>query len=205
MTHQILTTARFPVECPSNPARPKAVHSDPRDDIVKHLGPMRAFALSLIRDRARADDLVQDSVVKAWTTIGKLEPGSNMRVWLFTILRNSFLSERRKTAGEIVGDCARGERIEVEPDQDGIFAPADFRRAFDTLPDEQREALILVGAEGFSYQEAAAICGCSIGTVKSRADRGRHRLAVILSIEQGESLGIADRANVSAIGANSWA
>jgi RNA polymerase sigma-70 factor (ECF subfamily) len=155
---------------------------NPRNGIVKHLGPMRAFAMSLTRDRARADDIVEDTIVKAWTNIEKFEVGTNMRAWLFTILRNTFYTERRKAAREVAdSDGTFSERLAVRPDHDGVLVLADFRRAFDTFPSVQREALVLVGAEGFSHQQAAAMCGCAIGTIKSRTNRGRQRLAVILS------------------------
>lgn len=181
----------FPVEdLPAILTRPKAPAGDPRDDIGKHLRPMRAFARSLTRDRAHADDLVQDTVVKAWTNIDSFEPGTNMRAWLFTLLRNNYYSGRRKTAREIAGDDGGiGERRAAKPDHDGVLELADFRRAFDALSDVQREALVLVEAAGFSHQEAAAMCGCAIGAIKRRANRGRRRLAVILSRERADATG----------------
>jgi RNA polymerase sigma-70 factor, ECF subfamily len=190
----------------SGSSRRQATAIDPRDEIVVHLQPMRAFAMSLTRERARADDVVQDTVLKAWSNIDKFEPGTNMRAWLFTILRNTFYSERRKAAREVADhDGTMSERMAVKPDHDGKLALSDFRRAFATLPDVQREALILVGAEGFSYEETAAMCGCAIGTIKSRANRGRRRLAVLLSIEDGEFVGITDHTTMAVIGRNPWA
>ena len=206
MAGQTTTMPRSAEKFCAIPARLKSPSVDPRQEIVMHLRPMRAFATSLTRDRTRADDIVQDTVVKAWTNIDKFEPGTNMRAWLFTILRNTFYSERRKAARETADhDGTMSERMAVRPDHDGRLALADFRRAFDTLPDNQREALILVGAEGVSYEETAAMCGCAIGTIKSRANRGRRRLAVILSIEEGEALGITDHATMAVIGRNPWA
>jgi RNA polymerase sigma-70 factor, ECF subfamily len=195
-----------PAKALSRSSRRPAAAINPRDEIVVHLRPMRAFAMSLTRDRARADDVVQDTVLKAWSNIDKFEPGTNMRAWLFTILRNTFYSERRKAAREVADhDGTMSERMAVKPDHDGKLALSDFRRAFATLPDVQREALILVGAEGFSYEETAAMCGCAIGTIKSRANRGRRRLAVLLSIEDGEFVGIADHTTLAVIGRNPWA
>ena len=187
-------------------AKPRPSASDPREEIVTHLRPMRAFAMSLTRDRARADDVVQDTVLKAWSNIEKFEPGTNMRAWLFTILRNTFYSERRQAAREVGDpDGTMSERMAVRPDHDGRLALADFRRAFEALPDVQREALILVGAEGFSYEEAAAMCGCAVGTIKSRANRGRRQLAVLLQMEEGDQTAIVDHATMAVIGRNPWA
>jgi RNA polymerase sigma-70 factor, ECF subfamily len=176
---------------------------DPRDEIVTHLKPMRAFALSLTRDMSRADDLVQDTVVKAWTNIDKFEPGTNMRAWLFTILRNTFYSERRKARREVAdAEGVLTEQIAEKPSHDGRLALADFRRAFEKLPDEQREALVLVGAEGFSYEDAAAMCGCAVGTIKSRANRGRRKLAVLLQLDEGEAMEMTDQATLAVIARN---
>ncbi len=176
---------------------------DPRDEIVTHLKPMRAFALSLTRDMARADDLVQDTVVKAWTNIDKFTVGTNMRAWLFTILRNTFYSERRKAKREVADvDGAMTERMSEKPAHDGRLALTDFRRAFEQLPAEQREALILVGAQGFAYEEAARMCDCAVGTVKSRANRGRKRLAEMLGMREDEAMELTDQATVAVISRN---
>ena len=178
-------------------------HLDPRDEIVLHLKPMRAFALSLTRDMSRADDLVQDTVVKAWTNIEKFEPGTNMRAWLFTILRNTFYSERRKARREVAdSEGVLTEQIAEKPTHDGRLALADFRRAFEKLPDEQREALILVGAEGFSYEDAAAMCACAVGTIKSRANRGRRKLAELLQLDEHEAMEMTDQATLAVIARN---
>ena len=205
MVLQAPQTINSVIELPRAPVRPRPPPSDPREEIVTHLRPLRAFAMSLTRDRARADDVVQDTVLKAWSNIEKFEPGTNMRAWLFTILRNTFYSERRKAAREVGDhDGTMSERMAVRPDHDGRLALADFRRAFEALPDVQREALILVGAEGFSYEEAAAMCGCAVGTIKSRANRGRRQLAVLLQMEEGDQAAIADHATMAVIGRNPW-
>ncbi len=178
-------------------------HLDPRDEIITHLKPMRAFALSLTRDMARADDLVQDTVVKAWTNIDKFTVGTNMRAWLFTILRNTFYSERRKAKREVADvDGAMTERMSVKPAHDGHLALTDFRRAFEQLSAEQREALILVGAQGFAYEEAAKMCNCAVGTVKSRANRGRKRLAELLHMHEDEAMELTDQATIAVISRN---
>ena len=176
---------------------------DPRSELVDHLPALRAFALSLTREGAAADDLVQDTIVKAWTHIDKFQPGTNLRAWLFTILRNTFYSARRKTRREVSdSDGIHAARQATRPEHDGRLALNDFRNAFQQLPDEQREALMLVGASGFSYEEAAAMTGVAVGTVKSRANRGRKRLAELLKLEQGEDLAMTDRATLAVVAQN---
>lgn len=176
---------------------------DPRTELVNHLQALRAFALSLTREGASADDLVQDTIVKAWTNIEKFQPGTNLRAWLFTILRNTFYSARRKTRREVSDtDGIHAARQATRPEHDGRLALNDFRTAFQQLPDEQREALILVGASGFSYEEAAGMTGVAVGTVKSRANRGRRRLAELLKLEDGEELEMTDRATLAVMAQN---
>lgn len=176
---------------------------DPRDELVDHLPALRAFALSLTRDGASADDLVQDTIVKAWTNMDKFQVGTNLRAWLFTILRNTFYSARRKTKREVSDvDGAHAARQATRPEHDGRLALNDFRAAFTQLPDEQREALILVGASGFSYEEAANMTGVAVGTVKSRANRGRRRLAELLHLHEGEELDMTDSATLAVMNAN---
>lgn len=167
--------------------------ADPRDEIVLHLAALRAFALSLTRKGPAADDLVQDTVVKAWTNIDKFTPGTNMRAWLFTILRNTFYSSRRRVRREVPDvDGMYSARLASKPDHDGRLAMRDFLVAFRQISDEQREALILVGASGFSYEEAAEMCGVAVGTIKSRANRGRKRLAELLHMNDGDEIGMTD-------------
>ncbi|MBU3029058.1 RNA polymerase sigma factor [Paracoccus marinaquae] len=172
--------------------------TDPRDQLVDHLPALRAFALSLTREGASADDLVQDTIVKAWTNMDKFQPGTNLRAWLFTILRNTFYSARRKTRREVSdSDGIHAGRQATRPEHDGRLALRDFRVAFRQLPDEQREALILVGASGFSYEEAAEMTGVAVGTVKSRANRGRRRLAELLQLESADELDMTDSATLA--------
>ncbi len=173
---------------------------DPRDELVAHLPALRAFAISLTRNGAAADDLMQDTIVKAWSNMDKFRPGTNLRAWLFTILRNTFYSGRRKIRREVPdSDGLYAARLATKPDHDGRLALRDFRAAFDQLPDEQREALILVGASGFAYEEAAAMCGVAVGTVKSRANRGRKRLAELLNLAEGEGAEITDPATMAVL------
>lgn len=177
---------------------------DPREAIVEHLPAMRAFAMSLARNSAQADDLVQDAVVKAWSNFDKFKVGTNLRAWLFTILRNTFYSARRKAGREVADvDGVFAGNLASKPDHDGRLALADFQTAFATLPDEQRETLWLVGALGMSYEEAAETCDCAVGTVKSRANRARTRLVEILGLNDEEELELTDQSTMAVVGASS--
>lgn len=150
------------------------------DDLVTAIPSLRAFANSLCGDRSTADDLVQETLVKAWNRLDSFEPGTNLKAWLFTILRNTYFSDWRKRSREVA--CANGmpEALETEAEQPGYMDLQDFRIALQKLPAERREALILTAAVGFSCQEAAKICGCSTGTIKSRVSRARAQLAGML-------------------------
>jgi RNA polymerase sigma-70 factor (ECF subfamily) len=148
---------------------------------------LRAFANSLCGDPTRADDLVQDTLVKAWTNLDSFAKDSNLKAWLFTILRNTYFSELRKRRREVEdADNALAERMSILPDQQVHMDLIDFKKAFGTLSDDQKEVLLLVGAEGFSYEEAAEITGAAVGTVKSRVNRARVALTKSLGLESGE-------------------
>lgn len=149
---------------------------------------LRAFANSLCGDPTRADDLVQDTLVKAWTHLHSFEKGSNLKAWLFTILRNTYFSDLRKLRREVEdADGAMAERLSVLPEQHGHMDMIDFRKAFSTLSADQKEVLLLVGAEGFSYEEAAEITSAAVGTVKSRVNRARNALTKALHLEDGDA------------------
>jgi RNA polymerase sigma-70 factor (ECF subfamily) len=151
---------------------------------------LRAFARSFTNDAARADDLVQETLVKAWNSMNSFAPGTNFRAWLFTILRNVYFSQHRKMRREVDDPDETHQRsLAVLPEQYGHIDLADFRTALTKLPAEQREALLLVGAEGFSYEEAAEICGCAVGTIKSRVNRARTRLGELLGVEDAGEFG----------------
>ena len=170
-------------------ALPAATRPAPRDEIVQHLGSMRAFAISLTRNVAAADDLVQDTIVKAWTHIDKFQSGTNMRAWLFTILRNTFYSDLRKNRNVVADpDGFHAATLFVKPDHDGRLAFADFQIAFDKLSAEHREVLILVGASGCSCEQAAEMMGVAVGTVKSRTNRARKRLSELMGLQDGEDV-----------------
>ena len=161
-----------------------------RDDILATLPRLRAFAISLSGKVDRADDLVQETLLRALTNINSFEPGTNLQAWLFTILRNQFRSEYRKRRREVEDVDGRfSENLTTAPEQLSRLEFQELREALTKLPDDQREALILVGASGFSYEEAAQICDCAIGTIKSRVNRARARLAEILSIESADDFG----------------
>jgi RNA polymerase sigma-70 factor (ECF subfamily) len=154
-----------------------------RDALVAQIGSLRAFAVSLCGDRERADDLVQETLFKAWNHLDSFEEGTNLKAWLFTILRNTYFSERRKRKREVEdADGGYAARLASRPEQPGHMDMQDFQRALTHLPDDQREALVLIGAAGFSYEEAAEISGCAVGTIKSRVNRARTRLAEILEL-----------------------
>jgi RNA polymerase sigma-70 factor, ECF subfamily len=174
----------------------------PRDAIVAHVPAMRAFALSLTRNGAAADDLVQDTIVKAWTNIDRFTPGTDLKAWLFTILRNTFYSNRRKAVREVADpDGLHAASLSVMPAHDGRLAFADFRAAFDRLSPEHREVLILVGASGYSCEEAAAVMGVAVGTVKSRTSRARARLSELMGMaSSGEDVLPQDPVVMAAFG-----
>jgi len=158
--------------------------SDFRRALLDVLPNLRAFALSLAGQSDKADDLVQDTILKAWAHRESFTIGTNLKAWLFTILRNEFYSQMRKRGREVQdSDGAYTATPSTHAPQYGTLDLADFRAALEKLPDDQREALLLVGASGFSYDEAAKICGCKVGTVKSRVSRARAMLQGILGIE----------------------
>jgi RNA polymerase sigma-70 factor (ECF subfamily) len=161
-----------------------------RDQMLSAVPSLRAFAISLSGNVDRADDLVQETLMRAIANIDSFQPGTNMSAWLFTILRNLFRSEYRKRRREVEdADGSYADTLKSQPEQSGRLEFNEFRVALDKLPPDQREALILVGASGFSYEEAAAICECAVGTIKSRVNRARTRLADLLSIEGAEDFG----------------
>ena len=147
--------------------------------VIPHL---RAFGRSLSGSRDLADDLVQETLLKAWAARKRFQAGTNMRAWTFIILRNLFLSQMRRARFKGEWDELTASKILAAPaGQDKHIELADMQRALMHLPQPQREALILVGAGGFAYEEAAEICGCAVGTIKSRVARGRVALEELMS------------------------
>ena len=148
-------------------------------DCIPHL---RAFARSLTRNRDRADDLVHDAAVRALAAANQFTPGTNFKAWIFTILRNLYYNEGRKDHSRNVPfDEATVTEHAIPATQEAALEFCDFRRAFWQLGEDHREVLMLVGASGLSYEEAAEICGCAIGTIKSRVSRARQELTKLLS------------------------
>jgi RNA polymerase sigma-70 factor (ECF subfamily) len=172
---------------PSRNDAPPVKRSEPpsfKRDLLATLPSLRAFAFSLCGRHDKADDLVQDTIMKAWAKQESFELGTNIKAWLFTILRNEFYSQMRKRGREVQdSDGLFTERMSVHPEQFGHMDMADFKKALSRLPDDQREAVILIGASGFSYEEAAKICDCAVGTMKSRVSRARARLQDLLQVE----------------------
>jgi len=159
-------------------------------DIAALLPNLRAFARSLSRSPEEADDLVQETLVKAWKSWQHFTPDTNLKAWTFTILRNTFLSERRKRKNEVQDtDGLLAQQLSVRGAQLGHMDLLDFQKSFALLPDEQKEALLLIGAEGFAYEEAALMCGCAVGTMKSRVNRARVKLAELMGLDSTSDVG----------------
>jgi RNA polymerase sigma-70 factor, ECF subfamily len=158
--------------------------------LVAAMPNLRAFAISLCGDVTMANDLVQETMMKAWANREKFILGTNFKAWLFTILRNTYFSDLRRSRREIQDvDGQYAALMSSPPEQNGHLDLKDFARALEQVSPDQREALILVGAEGFSYEEAAVVCGCAVGTVKSRVNRARNRIAEIMAMTSIDGIG----------------
>ena len=168
-------------------AAPKPASADDegfKRELVLLIPHLRAFARTLTGDATAADDLAQDAMMKAWDARASYQMGTNMKAWTFMILRNQFYSEKRRSWRQSQLDQEAAERTLVAVDDpEAPVALDELRQALKTLPEEQREALILVGVGGFAYEEAAEICGCAVGTVKSRVSRARR--ALLTTLEKG--------------------
>lgn len=153
-----------------------------KQELARVIPHLRAFGRSLSGNRDLADDLVQETLLKAWAARTRFQAGTNMRAWTFIILRNLFLSQMRRARFKGEWDDVTASRVLAAPaGQEHHVELGDMQRALMHLPQPQREALILVGAGGFAYEEAAEICGCAVGTIKSRVARGRVALEHLLS------------------------
>jgi RNA polymerase sigma-70 factor, ECF subfamily len=165
----------------STPKPPSADDEGFKRELVTLIPHLRAFARTLTGDATAADDLAQDAMMKAWDARASYQMGTNMKAWTFMILRNQFYSEKRRSWRQSQLDQEAAERTLVAVDDpEAPVALDELRQALNTLPEEQREALILVGAGGFAYEEAAEICQCAVGTVKSRVSRARKALQATL-------------------------
>jgi RNA polymerase sigma-70 factor (ECF subfamily) len=159
-----------------------------KDDLVAEIRGLRAFAISLSGSVTLADDLVQEALLRAWSNSDKFQPGTSMRAWLFTILRNAYYSHYRKQSREVQDtDGVYSGRLAASGDQESHLDLSDFRKALAKLPAEQREVLTMIGASGLSYEQTAEICGVATGTIKSRLSRARRRLAELLSVDNERS------------------
>ena len=150
-------------------------------DMVALVPQLHTFARSLCRDGVKADDLVQEALMRAINNLQRFTPGTNMKAWLFTIVRNEHYSQLRRSKFEAQGmDIDLLPEPSVPPDHDGKLELRDLTRALASLSPGQRSALVLVSVSGFSYEEAAEICGCAVGTIKSRVARARETLLEML-------------------------
>lgn len=165
-------------------------------ELVSLIPHLRAFARSLCDDITLADDIAQETMLKAWKARDSFKPNTNMKAWAFTILRNHFYSERRRSWRRTHLDPEMAETTLVAGDDASQrIELLAVRNALKKLPDEQREAVILVGAGGLSYEEAATVCGCAVGTIKSRINRGRKALEALL---EGTDISFSDDAAMPA-------
>jgi RNA polymerase sigma-70 factor (ECF subfamily) len=163
---------------------------------------LRAFAMSICGSADKADDLVQETMLRAITRIDSFQPGTNLGAWLTTILRNCFLSELRKRRYEVEdADGAYAHALRAAPEQESALEFKELRAALREIPFNQREALLLVGAAGLSYEDTATICQATTGTIKSRINRARSRLAALLAIESVAEIG-SDNQTRAILGAN---
>jgi RNA polymerase sigma-70 factor (ECF subfamily) len=155
-------------------------------DLVSRIPELRAFAISLCRSADQSDDLVQDTLLSAWANLDHFKEGTNLGAWLTTILRNRFVNlyRRQRVRGEVVGTSLI-ETAAVIPAQDGWEIASDLGDALDQLPRHQRQAVMMVGADGLSLAEAAVACKCEVGTIKSRVSRARAHLSTLLGDNAG--------------------
>ncbi len=151
--------------------------------MVAQIPYLRAFAISLSGSYSVADDLVQDTLVKAWSHADSFEPGTNFRAWLVTILRNTYFSQYRKRSREVQdSDNLLAEQIPVKGGQESNVTMHDVQKALNKLAPEHREILLMIGITELSYEEAAQVCNIAVGTVKSRLNRARAKLAEHLGL-----------------------
>lgn len=158
-------------------------------DIILLIPALRGFAVTLTKSATEADDLVQETLLKALDNIGQFVPGTNLRAWLFTIARNTFYSNYRKRRRSPVSDMAEAGTLYTPPDQEWRLQMQSVHKALEHLPLDQQEALMLVGGAGLSYIEAAEVCGCAVGTIKSRVSRARARLLQLLGTPEETTTG----------------
>ena len=160
------------------------------DILVAEIPYLRAFAISLSGSVTTADDLVQETLIKAWTKFDSFAVGTNLRAWLITILRNHFYSVYRKHRREVQdSDGIFAEQLAVRGGQESRLQMEDFKKAMEQLSPEHREVLVMIGITELSYDDAAEICGVAVGTIKSRVHRARARLAELLGLRGIDDIG----------------
>ena len=166
--------------------------------IVELIPALRAFARTFYRDATDADDLVQETLMKGIANIDKFQPGTRMKSWLFTIMRNTFYTRIKTYNREAPGltDCASA-RLTTDATQEWSVRGKEVRAAINRLPDHHREVLVLIGVLGVSYEEASRICGCAIGTIKSRLNRAR--LSVLADLGEQSSGSLVESATRTCI------
>jgi len=164
------------------PVHPATAHID--RDLVALIPALRMFARTFCKSGFDVDDLVQETLTKAIANAEKFRPGTNLKAWLFTIMRNAFYTSAKVRRREQPGyeDCV-SDVLTVAQSQDWAVRGLEIRASLDALPPEQREVLVLIGILGVSYEEAAEMTGCAIGTIKSRLNRARHRMLLLLQAE----------------------
>lgn len=174
-----------PVERPASarPGEGAATPADLREDIVGFIPSLRAFARSLTGNPGDADDLLQETLMRAIANIHQFTPGTNLKAWLFRIQRNVYYTAYRKRRRESVLLPEQAEQIVSAPQQEWSIKIRSMHEALERLPEDQREALLLVSGAGLSYEEAAELCGCALGTIKSRVSRARTRLLALLNVD----------------------
>jgi RNA polymerase sigma-70 factor (ECF subfamily) len=160
------------------------------DGVLTSVTSLRAFAISLTRDADQAEDLVQETLLRAISKHEQFVAGTNLQAWLFTILRNQFFSEHRKSTREVEdGDGSYAATMVCMPDQEDRIMVHHLEAALHKLPEGQREAILLVGVDGLTYEEAAQVLGCAVGTVKSRVNRARSCLAEMMRLADEDGVG----------------
>jgi RNA polymerase sigma-70 factor, ECF subfamily len=157
-------------------------------EIVKLIPSLHAFSRTLTRNPTDADDLLQEGLLKALVNLHQFTPGTNLKAWMFTIVRNTFYTNYKKKRREVSSPLEDTGTVGIEPTQDWSLTMDEVNQAMQHLPGDQKQALMLVGSAGMSYEKAAEVCGCALGTIKSRVSRGRTRLRELLVLEAREGL-----------------
>jgi RNA polymerase sigma-70 factor (ECF subfamily) len=160
--------------------------TDFRTELVAQLPHLRAVARALTGHRDRADDLVNDTVLKALSAESQFQPGTYLKAWLMTILRNHYINGLRRTRIEVetIGEIPEAA-LPSAPNQEHVVEVNEVANALQRMSVEHREILVLVSAAGLSYEEASEVCGCAVGTIKSRLNRARNELKKVLAKSRG--------------------